>query len=67
MWQATQYQIAGEVCNVYKWACDDELRPTLVTEITVTQGPPYVQYNALKIAWRAKITLLMIEFSRCIN
>jgi len=29
-WQAIQYQNAGEVCNVYKWACDDELRPTLI-------------------------------------
>ena len=30
-WQAIQYQNAGEVCNVYKWACDDELQPTLIT------------------------------------
>jgi len=27
-WQAIQYQNAGEVCNVHKWVCDDELRPT---------------------------------------
>jgi len=48
MLQAIQYQNAGEVCNVYKWACDDELRSTLiiVPEIIVilfTRGLPYVQ------------------------
>jgi len=25
-----QYQNSGEVCNVYKWACDDELQPMLI-------------------------------------
>ena len=28
--QAIQYQNAGEVCHVDKWACDDELWPTLI-------------------------------------
>ena len=29
-WQAIQYQTAGEVCNVYKRARDDERRPMLI-------------------------------------
>ena len=45
-----QYQNAGEVCNVYKWSCDDELRPRsslMLTPETIvilfTQGLPRVR------------------------
>ena len=56
-----------EVCNVDKWACVDELRPTLiiVPSNPITRGPPI--FSVLADSYRAKMLtteIIVILFSR---
>ena len=71
--QAIQkYQNAGEVCNVYNWARDEELRPTLiiVSDIIVilfTGGLPYVQYTRNRLTCEHYIANYKIFHERQLN
>jgi len=71
MWQAIQCQNAGEVCNVQKSACDDKLWKMLIIVpfnlLTMNNKPQdFPTYSVQKLAWHAKITMLIIKFSRSI-
>jgi len=66
-----QYQNAGEVCKVWGpptfWVLADIYWAGMLTSQWSCLPEHFPVYRELKIAWHAKITLLIIKFSRSIN